>query len=115
PPTSDRGSGAPRRFRLFPQAKLRTGPPVGAGVSPGGVIRELPVLACGVAFHRRRLRPISELWGWAMTIRLQCPCGQDLRVKYHLAGKSISCPKCGQRLAVPGSETEFAPSQERMS
>ena len=50
-----------------------------------------------------------------MSIRLKCPCGQNLQVKDHLAGKTIRCPKCDRPVAVPDSAPEPAPSEERTS
>ena len=37
-----------------------------------------------------------------MAIYVSCRCGQAFSAEAHLAGQTVSCPACGQPLAVPG-------------
>lgn len=37
-----------------------------------------------------------------MPLRVSCPCGQNLNIPDHLAGKVVKCPKCQKGIKVPG-------------
>jgi two-component system response regulator AdeR len=40
-----------------------------------------------------------------MAVRFSCPCGQRLKTADEVVGKRAKCPKCGQWLRVPESDT----------
>lgn len=44
-----------------------------------------------------------------MSVQFRCPCGTTLRANSSVAGKKISCPKCGKQLLVKPSQANGSP------
>lgn len=44
-----------------------------------------------------------------MSVQFRCPCGTTLRANSSVAGKKISCPKCGKQLLVKPSQSQSSP------
>ena len=47
-----------------------------------------------------------------MSVQFRCPCGASLRANASLAGKKVTCPKCGKGLMIKGQQAETLESNE---